>query len=140
MKQGFIALSVLFEAHEEFPKAVVPRMSGFNDPSTVLWGAAALAFLPAHPWGIAVCNDRLLGWLPVISSIRIEERANHALGRFHDERVEDGAELADIMSICSCHYQRQRDATSVHQQMALGAIFFPDLLDSALPLQFPSAI
>jgi hypothetical protein len=115
MKQSFVALSELFEAHEEFPEAVVPRMSGLNDPSTVLWGAAALAFLPANPWGIAVCNDRLLGRLPIISSIRIKERTSPTLGRFHDECVEDGAELADIMSICSCHDQRQRDATPVHQ-------------------------
>src|SRR4030067_878722 len=39
------------------------------------------------------------------------------------------AQLRNIMPVSSGHDDRQRDATTVHQQMALAPIFFPDPLD-----------
>jgi len=139
MKQGFVALGELLETHEKFPKAVVPGMCGFNDPAAVLRGAATFALLPADPRSIAASNDGLLCGLPVISAISIEEGADFALGLDHDERVENGTELGNVMPICSGHDQRQRDATPVHQQMTLAAFFSPDPSGSVLPLQFPLA-
>ena len=49
-------------------------------------------------------------------------------------------ELRHIMAMGSGHDERQRDATTVDQQMALAAIFFPDLLDWGQRLTVPEAL
>ena len=46
-------------------------------------------------------------------------------GAFNHDGIENGRQLRHIMPIGSGHDERQRDATSVHQQMALAPIFFP---------------
>ena len=47
-------------------------------------------------------------------------------GSLHHDGLKDCSNLADIMSICSGHDDRERDATTVHQQMTLAPIFSPD--------------
>src|ERR1700690_3489546 len=44
-------------------------------------------------------------------------------GTLHHDGLKDCSNLANIMSICSGHDDRERDATTVHQQMALAPIF-----------------
>ena len=53
--------------------------------------------------------------------------ATHArrLALDHDG-LQHGVELRDVMLIGPGHDERQRDATSVHQQMTLAPLFFPD--------------
>ena len=47
-------------------------------------------------------------------------------GSINHNGVKHWLQLGDVMSIGSGHDERQRDATSVHQQMALAPIFSPD--------------
>ena len=44
----------------------------------------------------------------------------------HHNSLKDCANLADIMTVCSGHDDRERDATAVHQQVTLAPIFSPD--------------
>lgn len=50
--------------------------------------------------------------------VGIEKRCLQAWLR-RDYTIENPCKLADIMLIYSCHDQRQRDATSVHQDSRL---------------------
>jgi hypothetical protein len=45
-----------------------------------------------------------------------------------------GVELRDVMLIGSCHDERQRDATAVHQQVSLAPLFF-SLTQSRRPIE-----
>jgi len=47
-------------------------------------------------------------------------------GSLNHDGIENGRQLRNIMPIGSGHDERQRDATSVYQQMALAPIFSPD--------------
>ena len=54
--------------------------------------------------------------------------------------IKHGFELGDVMPIGSGHDERQRDATTVHQQMALAPIFSPGPLDWVQQLIEPWAL
>ena len=62
------------------------------------------------------------------------------LGTCDHDAVKDTLRLGDVMSIGSGHDERQRDATPVHQQMALAPIFSPDPLGSAQRFVTPLAL
>ena len=47
--------------------------------------------------------------------------------------LQNGIELRDVMRIRSCHDERQRDATPVHQQVGLAPLFSPDRSGCARP-------
>ena len=49
-------------------------------------------------------------------------------------------ELRDVMLIGSGHDERQRDATAVHQQVPLAALFFPDRSGCVPPPLAPKAL
>ena len=49
-------------------------------------------------------------------------------GTLDHDGLKHSFQLRDIMSVGAGHDERQRDATTVHQQMALAPIFFPDPL------------
>ena len=50
------------------------------------------------------------------------------VGSWENDGFEHRLQLRYIMAVGSCHDERQRDAISVHQQMALAPIFSPDPL------------
>ena len=54
-----------------------------------------------------------------------------------DERSQHRVKPGDVMDVGRGHDERQLDATTVHQQMTLAAIFFPDRSGSARPLVAP---
>ncbi len=62
------------------------------------------------------------------------------VGSFDHHAVEYRTELRDVMAIRSGHDERQRDATTVHQQMALAPIFSPDPLGWAQRFPVPWAL
>jgi hypothetical protein len=66
--------------------------------------------------------------------VRLRGGLGHARPRWHQAQASN---LRNIMPVGPGHDERQRDATTVHQQMALAPIFFPDPLDS-VP-RFPDA-
>src|SRR5450830_1041272 len=47
------------------------------------------------------------------------------IGSLDNDGIQHGFKLRYIMSVCSGHDERQRDATTVHQQIAFAPIFFP---------------
>ena len=63
-----------------------------------------------------------------------------AVGALNCDGIEHGLQLRDVMTVGSGHDERQRDATSVHQQMAFAPIFFPDPWDSLQRFAVPVAL
>lgn len=62
------------------------------------------------------------------------------IGSLDNDGIEHGFQLGDVMPVCSGHDERQRDATSVHQQMAFAPIFFPDRWDWVQRFPVPVAL
>ena len=72
--------------------------------------------------------DDLQGSLAAISGIGAKVLAasnSWRLALDHDG-LQHMVELRDVMPIGSGHDERQRDATAVHQKVALAPLFFPD--------------
>src|SRR5258706_10668051 len=141
----------LLVAHEQLAKAIEPAMRDFDNP-------------PPRPLGRMPSN--LFGFLPAsfdvgnVVMLFDDGKSGHAgiagigtqvlaasLGwrrpLYHD-RLQNRGNLADIMSICSGHDDRERDATAVHEQVTLAPIFSPDpsgwvrrLLVPAAPSSLP---
>ena len=54
-----------------------------------------------------------------------------------DDGIEDRYEHRDVIHVGCGHDERQRDATTVHQQVTLAPLFFPDRSGWARPLLAP---
>src|SRR5450631_715426 len=120
-------------AHEELAKAIEPTMGDLHNPpsgSLRRVPPLLLGFLPApfDMGNVAVLFNGRPRRLASIASIGTQVLAAslRRRGTLHHDGVEDGSKLADIMSVCPGHDDRQRDATTVHQQMTLASIFSPD--------------
>ena len=111
-------------------------MRGLHDPTTVLRRPPATPLLSCDSWSIASETDLFTDRLTVISLIRIQEGAP-SLRAGNDNWIEHRDNLGDVMSMGPGDGKRQRDATGVHQKMALASLFSPDLsgLDRLLPEQ-----
>ncbi len=72
--------------------------------------------------------DNFLSWLAGITFICAKVLDN-IIGTVNHDLIEHSLKLADVMSVCPCYDYRQRDATAVHEDMALAAFFSPDPLD-----------
>ena len=130
MQKGFATIYELFIFYQEFPKAVEPRMGHFDNPAAALPRSATTTFLPADPWPISARGDNFLSWLAVIPLVGV--KIVFALRRLNkDHGIEDRGQLRNVMPVCACHDQRQRDAKSVHQQVPFASVFFPGPSGSA---------
>jgi hypothetical protein len=136
MKESLIALRQLFISDQEFPESVEPGVRCLDDPTSILRRTSASALLSRDSWGIAMSADLIASGFTVISLIRIQESLS-SFREGDDDGIKDRSELADVMSVGPCNGQRQRDATPVHQYVALGSFFSPGPSDSArlLPAQ-----
>ena len=139
MKKRFIALGKFLIANEEFPEPIEPGMGHLHNPPTVLGWTPASPVLACHPRGIAPGSYLLVGGISVIPLIRIQPPLLPS-GEGDDHGIEHGGELADVMSIRPGNDQRQRDATTVHQDMPLASLFFPDPWGSGRRLPVPEAL
>lgn len=139
MNESLIAFRQLLIPDQKLTESVEPGMSSFNDPTSVLRGTPACTLLSCDPWGIAPGADLFSSWLAVVSLIRIQESLP-SFGKGNDNGIEHGGELTDIMSMGPGHDQRQRDATSVHQKVALASLFSPYLSGSARRLPVPAVL
>ena len=85
---------------------------------------------------VAMPADLITGRFAIISLIRIQESLPSS-GKSNNDPGKQSDKLSDVMSIGPCNGQRQRDATPVHQYVALGSFFSPGPSDSArlLPAQ-----
>lgn len=129
MNKRFVAFDKLFIPDKQFPEPIEPGMCCLNNPSAVLRWAPSSTLLPDDPRCIASGADLITNRFSIISLIRIQEPLSFV--REDDNHgIKHGTELTDVMSVRSGNDQRQRDATSVHQEMALGPFFSPDPWDS----------
>jgi hypothetical protein len=133
--------------HEQLAKAIEPAMRDLHNPppgSLRRMPPLLLGFLPA-PFDMGdvamlfngdTCRNAgvaCIGTQVLAASLRRR-------GTRHYDGVKDDGQLAHIMPVCRGHDDRQRDATIVHQQVALASIFFPDPSGSARPLPEPAAL
>jgi len=135
----------LFITHQQLAEAVKPRVGAFDHPA-----ASALAlptgahFLPAlpHMWCVAACLHGLRGWTPSIALVRTQVLVPPPTGfGAHDHNaIQSDRQQFDIMPVGPADDKGQRDASTVHQQAALAAFFFPDPWGSCPPLPAPVAL
>jgi len=113
-------------------------MRRFHDPASILRRTPASSLLSCDSWSITPDANLFSDGFTVISLIRIQETLR-SLRKSDDDGIEHGGELTDVMSIRPGDDQRQRDATCVHQEMALASFFSPGLSDSDPLLLLPAA-
>ena len=129
MNERFVAFDKFFIPDKQFPESIEPGMCCLNNPPTVLWRTSSSTLLPDDSRCIAAGANLLINGVSIISLIRIQKPLSfHREG--DDHGIKYGTELTDVMSVRSGNDQRQRDATCVHQEMALGPFFSPDPWDS----------
>jgi hypothetical protein len=124
MNKSFVTFRQLLVPDEKLPESVEPGVGRFHDPASVLWRTPASALLSRDSRGVAMPGDLITGGFAVISLIRIQESLPSS-GKDNDNPGEQSDKLSDVMSIGPCNDQRQRDATPVHQYVALGSFFSP---------------
>ena len=139
MNESLIAFRQLLVPDQKLAESVEPGMSSFNDPTSVLRGAPSCALLSCDSWDIAPRADLFASRLAVVSLIRIQESLP-SFGKGNDNGIEHRGELTDIMSIGPGNDQRQRDAMSVHQKVALASLFFPCLSGFCRRLPVPAVL
>lgn len=124
--------------HEQLAKAVEPAMAYLDNPAPrLLLGVApfVVCLLASidHVRNVAMVQDDLHGRLASIARVCTQMLAA-SLRRFlaldHDG-LKHRINLGDVVLIGPGHDDRQRDATPVHQQVTLAALFFPDPSDCA---------
>lgn len=121
-----------FVSNGEFAEPIEPAAGYLDDPAT---GTLARMFslrsrvlaTTDDVWDIAMGDHDLERGRSDVTRIgaKVLAATELGIGLRHGDGVEDGAHLADIMPICSGHDDRERDATTVHQQAALAPIFCP---------------
>lgn len=122
----------LLVSHKQLAKPIEPTVANLDHPAPRFLGWVALLGIgfiaPAHNMGdVAVRLDDQQGWPSTVSGIGTQVLAAPYAGRLaldHDG-LQHRIELRDVMLIGPCHDDRQRDATTVHQQVALAPLFFP---------------
>jgi len=134
-------------AYEQLAEAVEPTVADLYDPaSSLLLGIAALAIrlLLAidDVRDVAVRLDRLKPGATAVSRVgaQVLAASDRRLFPSHDDGLQHRAEHGDVIHVGCGHDERQRDATTVDQQMTLAPLFFPDQSGSARPLLAPSAL
>ena len=136
MNKSLVTFNPFFIPHQQFAESVEPGMGRFHNPPTVLRRTAPFPLLSGNPGNVSVGPHRPLSWLSVVPLIRIQESLPSS-GKGNDDGIEHCDKLADVMSIGPGNDQRQRDATTVHQKVALASFFSPGLsgLGRRLPAQ-----
>lgn len=135
-----------FVSHEQFAEAVEPTMCHLHNPSPRFLcrvSAFVADFLAAafDVGNVAVGLDDAQSRSAGIACVGAQMLAT-PLGcrraREH-EGIQHRLQLTDVMSVGAGHDQRQRNATTVYQQMSLAAIFSPDPSDWGRRLPVPAA-
>ena len=137
----------LFVTYEQFAEPVEPAMADLHHPAPrLLRGVASLgiAFSPTidHVRSVAVFLNDVQSLTPAIAGIGTQVFAapqGRRLALDHNG-FKDRFELGDIIDVRCGHDERQRDATAVHEQVALAAFFSPDRSGSARPPLAPWAL
>ena len=141
------AVFELFITHEQFAEPVEPAMADRHHPAPrLLCGVASLgiAFLPTidQVGNVAVFLHDVQSLTPATAGIGTQVFATPQGWRLALDYsgFKDRFELGDVIDVRCGHDERQRDATAVHEQVALAAFFSPDRSGSARPLLAPRAL
>ena len=122
-------------------------MSNLNNPSSgpvtgLAFELFGLLSTPFDVWNVAMLFYGFQGWRTGVTGIGAQMFVPSLrwIGSLDRNAIKHSLQLRHIMPIGSCHDERQRDATTVHQQMALASIFFPDRSDSVRRFVEPWAL
>lgn len=124
--RGFFLIS-----HSQFAVVVHPRMCSLHHPAARtpfgLVSGCRRSFL-GHVWDIAPLPHLLLGGLASVALIhaKVLAAAFRRLGSWDHDRVQRLGQQLHVVPIGSGDDKRERGATAVHQQTALGPFFSPD--------------
>lgn len=134
----------LLVAHQQLPEPVKPAVARLDHPAPSLLLRVFLflrrfTLAADHMRDIAMCQDHGHGAFAAIARIGAQMLGAALLwSRTLDhDGIEHSLNLRHVVRVRSRHDERQRDATSVHQQMAFAAIFFPDPSDWGRQLLAP---
>jgi hypothetical protein len=145
LQQGQEVGCGLFIADQQLAEAVEPRVRAFDHPAAgalpLPAGAGFFAAL-AHMRCVTALLHGLRGGTPRIALVRTQVLSAAAAGFGpHDHNaVQSDRQQFDIMPIGPADDKGQRDASTVHQQAALAAFFFPDRWGCCPPLPAPGAL
>ena len=132
MQQALEIGCFLFIAHFQFAVVVHPRVRSFHDPAAGL----ALDSMPRlrrslrwHMRNVSSVSHFLLRRLSGVAFIHAKVLwfPGGRFGPLHDDGVQRCPQQLHVMPIGPGDDKRERGATTVHQQAALGPLFFPDL-------------
>ena len=136
MKKSQVTRNHFLKPDQKLPKPVEPRVSHFDNPSPGFvprdFFQGLLFNSPGNTMGkIPTGQDRQSGRMSQVPLVGKKILFPSAVfRRSHHLAIQHDLNLGHIVSIGSGHDERERDATGVHQKMALAPFFFPDPSDS----------
>src|SRR5258707_1045093 len=121
-------------AHEEFSKAIEPRVTALDDAASSGLPAAFRASLLAdlsNVWSVTALAHDGLGWFALVGFVGAQmlRSTTSRFGATHHNAVQSEVQQFHIMAIGAADDKGERGAKSVDQQTALRAFFFPDRSD-----------
>ena len=130
LQQGHEIGGGLFIAHQELAESVEPRMRAFDHPAArPLPSAAGAGLLPplTHVRCIAPLPHGMRGGLARIALVRAQilPPPPGDFGADDHDAVQGGLQQFDIMPVGPADDKGERDASTVHQQAALGSFSIP---------------
>src|ERR1035437_9700472 len=145
LQQGQEVGCGLFIADQQLAEAVEPRVRAFDYPAAgalpLPAGAGFFAAL-AHMRRVTALLHGLRGGTPRIALVRTQvlPAAAAGFGPHDHNAVQSDRQQFDIMPVGPADDKGQRDASTVHQQAALAAFFFPDRWGCFPRLPAPGAL
>jgi len=145
MQQRLEVGGLLLVAHAQLAVVVHPGMRALDDPTP----SASLGFVPALGRGPArhvrdiAPGAHLLVRRPALVALVHAEVLRSILGRLgpsNHDRVQGLGQQLHVVPIGPGDDKRERGATAVHEQTALGSFFFPDPWDCSPPPLAPKAL
>ena len=119
--EGEEAALKLFVANQQLAESVEPAVADLYNPSASPLGRVApfraRLLVPADDVrDVRVLVDDRFGTAPHVARIcaKVLAASNIRRGALDDDGAQYRVKLRDVMSVCSGHDERQRDATSVH--------------------------
>ena len=126
----------LLVSNEQFAKSVEPTVCHLDNPAPCLLLGVSFEFISFLPSSFdmgdvaMLLNDLERGCSCVTSvSTQMLVPSDGWVGTIDHDGIKHCLNLRHIMPIGSCHDERQRDATPVHQQVKLASFFPPDRSD-----------
>ena len=134
-------------AHQQLAESIEPSMASLHHPAArlllrIAFLALCLALAAHYMRDVVVGQDDLQGGFTSVARICTQLLAAplSRRGALDQARRQHSLKLHHIVCVGSRHDEGQRDATPVHQQVELAALFPPDPSDCAPPPLVPTAL